>query len=103
MVAVATASGDKIAHPLPLRSRKILAANLRFRAKPMMTRHQLQAAFTFLIYASAAAALGSPFAGAQTPGVTKTQDAPKTTEQNGVPNQMALALRVEKAHGGASN
>jgi hypothetical protein len=69
----------------------------------MMTRHQLQAAFTFLIYASAAAALGSPFAGAQTPGVTETQDAPKTTEQNGVPNQMALALRVEKAHGGASN
>jgi len=68
-----------------------------------MTRHQLQAALTFLLCSSAAVALGSPFAGAQNPATPKPQDDPPATAQNGVPNQMALALRVEKAHGGDSN
>ncbi|MFT4842490.1 MAG: hypothetical protein ACI8UD_003409 [Planctomycetota bacterium] len=70
----------------------------------MMTRHQLPAAFTFLMCATAATALGTLLPGAQTPTpqTPSTQDAKKSTEPNGLPNQMALALRVEKAHGGAS-
>jgi hypothetical protein len=104
---VATASGDKIDQLLPLPSREILGANPRYSAKPMMTRNHLPAAFTFLLCATAAATLGNQSLEAQSPraqssGAPKTQDAPKTAEQNGIPNQMALALRVEKAHGGAS-
>lgn len=107
--AMATASGDNIRQLLTLPSRQILGADPRFRAKPMMTRYQLPAAFTFLMCATAAAALGNSLPGAQvsapqTPStkLAKTEPAKKSAEQNEVPDQMALALRVEKAHGGAS-
>lgn len=105
---MAAASGDRINHVLTLPCHEILAVKPRSSAlSPMMNRFQRPAAFTFLLCATASAGLTLQSLEAQGAPVTdSTQDSSKaqdsSKEQNGVPNRAALALRVEKAHGGAS-